>query len=203
VTPTLAYYHANSREAQNRQELDHGLNKRDLKQDERDNPAVSHLKEFSLEPPSMPQPSRRSSSDRGIAARIEVYTTDLNDEPSAQSRENRRTAGWCGSMPPMLDNDAGPSAAHAPPPPVGNRPANWGRQRGGLPSAIPNFDERPAANPHDFCWFPVSEADKLSGRKGLKARSNGKTHARFTPRRTRASGKIFFPRIESGRECGE
>jgi len=85
-----------------------------------------------------------------------IYTRDLNE---AMRAVNELEAGMVWVNAPLLDNDAGPFG--------GRKQSGLGRQLGseGLDSfrhtKLAMID--PAANPHDFWWFPYSDAEAFRG----------------------------------------
>ncbi|MBV8910381.1 MAG: aldehyde dehydrogenase, partial [Gammaproteobacteria bacterium] len=85
-----------------------------------------------------------------------VYTRDLNE---AMRAVNELEAGMVWVNAPLLDNDAGPFG--------GRKQSGVGRQLGseGLDAfrhtKLAMID--PAANPHDFWWFPYSDAEAFHG----------------------------------------
>jgi acyl-CoA reductase-like NAD-dependent aldehyde dehydrogenase len=85
-----------------------------------------------------------------------IYTRDLNE---AMRAVNELEAGMVWVNAPLLDNDAGPFG--------GRKQSGLGRQLGseGLDSfrhtKLAMID--PAANPHDFWWFPYSDAEGFRG----------------------------------------
>jgi acyl-CoA reductase-like NAD-dependent aldehyde dehydrogenase len=87
-----------------------------------------------------------------------VYTRDLNE---AMRAVNELEAGMVWINAPLLDNDAGPFG--------GRKQSGMGRQLGteGLDSfrhtKLAMID--PAANPHDFWWFPYSDAEAFPGER--------------------------------------
>ncbi len=88
-----------------------------------------------------------------------IYTTDLNETMRAVEELE---AGMVWVNAPLLDNDAGPFG--------GRKQSGMGRQLGA--EGLDTFRHTkfsmidPAANPHDFWWFPYSDAESFPGRKG-------------------------------------
>ena len=87
-----------------------------------------------------------------------VYTTDLNETMRAVEEIE---AGMVWVNAPLLDNDAGPFG--------GRKQSGMGRQLGA--EGLDTFRHTkfsmidPAANPHDFWWFPYSDAESFPGKK--------------------------------------
>jgi acyl-CoA reductase-like NAD-dependent aldehyde dehydrogenase len=87
-----------------------------------------------------------------------VYTTDLNETMRAVEEIE---AGMVWVNAPLLDNDAGPFG--------GRKQSGMGRQLGA--EGLDTFRHTkfsmidPAANPHDFWWFPYSDAESFPDRK--------------------------------------
>jgi betaine-aldehyde dehydrogenase len=87
-----------------------------------------------------------------------VYTTDLNE---AMRAVEEIEAGMVWVNAPLLDNDAGPFG--------GRKQSGMGRQLGA--EGLDTFRHTkfsmidPAANPHDFWWFPYSDAESFPGKK--------------------------------------
>jgi acyl-CoA reductase-like NAD-dependent aldehyde dehydrogenase len=86
-----------------------------------------------------------------------IYTTDLNESLRAVEELE---AGMVWVNAPLLDNDAGPFG--------GRKQSGMGRQLGA--EGLDTFRHTkfsmidPAANPHDFWWFPYSDAESFPGR---------------------------------------
>jgi len=86
-----------------------------------------------------------------------VYTTDLNETMRAVEEIE---AGMVWINAPLLDNDAGPFG--------GRKQSGMGRQLGA--EGLDTFRHTkfsmidPAANPHDFWWFPYSDAESFPDR---------------------------------------
>lgn len=84
-----------------------------------------------------------------------IYTTDLNETMRAVEEIE---AGMVWVNAPLLDNDAGPFG--------GRKQSGMGRQLGA--EGLDTFRHTkfsmidPAANPHDFWWFPYSDAESFS-----------------------------------------
>jgi betaine-aldehyde dehydrogenase len=87
-----------------------------------------------------------------------IYTTDLNESMRAVEELE---AGMVWVNAPLLDNDAGPFG--------GRKQSGMGRQLGA--EGLDTFRHTkfamidPAANPHDFWWFPYSDAESYAARK--------------------------------------
>jgi acyl-CoA reductase-like NAD-dependent aldehyde dehydrogenase len=87
-----------------------------------------------------------------------IYTTDLNETMRAIEEIE---AGMVWVNAPLLDNDAGPFG--------GRKQSGMGRQLGA--EGLDTFRHTkfsmidPAANPHDFWWFPYADAESFSDRK--------------------------------------
>lgn len=87
-----------------------------------------------------------------------IYTRDLNE---AMRAVEEIEAGMVWVNAPLLDNDAGPFG--------GRKQSGMGRQLGA--EGLDTFRHTkfsmidPAANPHDFWWFPYSEAESFAGRR--------------------------------------
>lgn len=87
-----------------------------------------------------------------------IYTTDLNETMRAVEEIE---AGMVWVNAPLLDNDAGPFG--------GRKQSGMGRQLGA--EGLDTFRHTkfsmidPAANPHDFWWFPYSDAESFPDRK--------------------------------------
>ena len=83
-----------------------------------------------------------------------IYTTDLNETMRAVEEIE---AGMVWVNAPLLDNDAGPFG--------GRKQSGMGRQLGA--EGLDTFRHTkfsmidPAANPHDFWWFPYSDAESF------------------------------------------
>lgn len=92
-----------------------------------------------------------------------IYTLDLNE---AMRAVNEIEAGMVWVNAPLLDNDAGPFG--------GRKYSGMGRQLGseGLDSfrhtKLAMID--PAANPHDFWWFPYADAETYPGARSVPQR---------------------------------
>jgi betaine-aldehyde dehydrogenase len=92
-----------------------------------------------------------------------IYTLDLNE---ALRAVNELEAGMVWVNAPLLDNDAGPFG--------GRKYSGMGRQLGseGLDSfrhtKLAMID--PAANPHDFWWFPYADAEAYPGGRSVSDR---------------------------------
>jgi acyl-CoA reductase-like NAD-dependent aldehyde dehydrogenase len=87
-----------------------------------------------------------------------IYTTDLNE---AMRAVEEIEAGMVWVNAPLLDNDAGPFG--------GRKQSGMGRQLGA--EGLDTFRHTkfsmidPAANPHDFWWFPYSDAESFPNRE--------------------------------------
>jgi betaine-aldehyde dehydrogenase len=87
-----------------------------------------------------------------------VYTTDLIETMRAVEEIE---AGMVWVNAPLLDNDAGPFG--------GRKQSGMGRQLGA--EGLDTFRHTkfsmidPAANPHDFWWFPYADAESFPGKK--------------------------------------
>jgi acyl-CoA reductase-like NAD-dependent aldehyde dehydrogenase len=87
-----------------------------------------------------------------------IYTTDLNETMRAVEEIE---AGMVWVNAPLLDNDAGPFG--------GRKQSGMGRQLGA--EGLDTFRHTkfsmidPAANPHDFWWFPYSDAESFQDRQ--------------------------------------
>jgi len=87
-----------------------------------------------------------------------IYTRDLNESMRAVEELE---AGMVWVNAPLLDNDAGPFG--------GRKQSGMGRQLGA--EGLDTFRHTkfsmidPAANPHDFWWFPYSDAESFAGRE--------------------------------------
>jgi acyl-CoA reductase-like NAD-dependent aldehyde dehydrogenase len=87
-----------------------------------------------------------------------IYTTDLNETMRAVEEIE---AGMVWVNAPLLDNDAGPFG--------GRKQSGMGRQLGA--EGLDTFRHTkfsmidPAANPHDFWWFPYSDAESFPNRE--------------------------------------
>ncbi len=85
-----------------------------------------------------------------------IYTTDLNESMRAV---NELEAGMVWVNAPLLDNDAGPFG--------GRKQSGMGRQLGA--EGLETFRHTKcamidwAAKPHDFWWFPYSDAESFGG----------------------------------------
>ena len=92
-----------------------------------------------------------------------IYTLDLNE---AMRAVNEIEAGMVWVNAPLLDNDAGPFG--------GRKYSGMGRQLGseGLDSfrhtKLAMID--PAANPHDFWWFPYADAEAHPNARSVSGR---------------------------------
>ena len=86
-----------------------------------------------------------------------IYTRDLNESMRAVEELE---AGMVWVNAPLLDNDAGPFG--------GRKQSGMGRQLGA--EGLDTFRHTkfsmidPAANPHDFWWFPYAEGESFPGR---------------------------------------
>jgi betaine-aldehyde dehydrogenase len=87
-----------------------------------------------------------------------IYTTDLTESMRAIEEIE---AGMVWVNAPLLDNDAGPFG--------GRKESGMGRQLGA--EGLDTFRHTkfsmidPAANPHDFWWFPYSDSESFADRK--------------------------------------
>ena len=87
-----------------------------------------------------------------------IYTADLNESMRAVEELE---AGMVWVNAPLLDNDAGPFG--------GRKQSGMGRQLGA--EGLDTFRHTkfamidPAANPHDFWWFPYADAESFAARK--------------------------------------
>jgi betaine-aldehyde dehydrogenase len=87
-----------------------------------------------------------------------IYTADLKESMRAVEELE---AGMVWVNAPLLDNDAGPFG--------GRKQSGMGRQLGA--EGLDTFRHTkfsmidPAANPHDFWWFPYSDAESFAARK--------------------------------------
>jgi acyl-CoA reductase-like NAD-dependent aldehyde dehydrogenase len=87
-----------------------------------------------------------------------IYTRDLNE---AMRAVNELEAGMVWVNAPLLDNDAGPFG--------GRKQSGLGRQLGS--EGLDTFRHTklamidPAANPHDFWWFPYGDAEAFHGKR--------------------------------------
>jgi betaine-aldehyde dehydrogenase len=85
-----------------------------------------------------------------------IYTRDLEE---AMRAVNELEAGMVWVNAPLLDNDAGPFG--------GRKQSGMGRQLGS--EGLDTFRHTklamidPAAHPHDFWWFPYSDAEAFPG----------------------------------------
>jgi acyl-CoA reductase-like NAD-dependent aldehyde dehydrogenase len=97
-----------------------------------------------------------NKSDYALGATI--YTKDLEESMRAV---NELEAGMVWVNAPLLDNDAGPFG--------GRKQSGMGRQLGS--EGLDTFRHTklsmidPAANPHDFWWFPYSDAEAFPGKR--------------------------------------
>jgi acyl-CoA reductase-like NAD-dependent aldehyde dehydrogenase len=85
-----------------------------------------------------------------------IYTRDLDESMRAV---NELQAGMVWVNAPLLDNDAGPFG--------GRKQSGMGRQLGA--EGLDTFRHTklamidPAANPHDFWWYPYADAEAFPG----------------------------------------